>query len=66
LITDTTFEDTMYTPRKIKGLWTVGFLYSDGRYERVASFPSEVAAINAARRMNEATFGAGMARGSLT
>lgn len=47
----------MYAPRKINGLWWVGFLYSDGRFDRIGKCNSEVDAINAARRMNKASLG---------
>lgn len=44
----------MYTARKVKGVWWVGFLYSDGRFDRIADFRSRIEAVNAALRMNRA------------
>ena len=46
----------MYAARKIKGEWWVGFLYSDGTFERIGRRPcnSEIDAKNAAIRMNAA------------
>jgi hypothetical protein len=47
-------RDAMYVPRKVEGIWWVGFLYSDGSFDPVASYPSELTAITNASRMNEA------------
>jgi hypothetical protein len=47
----------MYTPRKIDGIWYIGFLYSDGTFDPIAKCASTLVAAEAAERMNRAMFG---------
>lgn len=43
----------MYAARMTEGAWWVGFVYSDGRFDKVASYGSGSAAMKAAERMNK-------------
>lgn len=43
----------MYAARMTEGKWWVGFVYSDGTFDKVASYGSGEKAMRAAERMNK-------------